>query len=109
MPSSQSYQLTVRGWRWLQSGMPAGHLLEVYEGEFKGADYSTCERYVPLADPWPPRAARPSLSCAGYVTQPLNSRKGGCSLRLFTPVPYASHERRPGTTSLPIHTQSNHS
>jgi len=27
------------------SGMPAGHLLEVYEGEFKGADYSTCESF----------------------------------------------------------------
>jgi hypothetical protein len=52
-------QLTVRARRWSQSGMPAGHLLEVYEGEFKGADYSTCERCAPCADPWPPHMAHP--------------------------------------------------
>ena len=30
----------------MQSGMPAGHLLEIYEGKFKGADYSLCTRCV---------------------------------------------------------------
>jgi hypothetical protein len=30
----------------VQSGMPAGHLLEIYEGKFKGADYSLCTRCV---------------------------------------------------------------